>query len=58
MAVMEDNRGRGYMMKVGDKIAGANLVAIRKDAAVFRVVEFGVVHNVVKELFVKEELPI
>ncbi len=58
MAVMEDSRGRGYMMKVGDKIAGANLVAIRRDAAVFRVVEFGVIHNVVKELFVKEELPI
>jgi len=58
MAVMEDARGRGYMMKVGDKIAGARLVAIRKDAAVFRVVEFGVVHNIVKELFVKKDLPI
>jgi hypothetical protein len=54
MVVMEDSRGKGYSMRVGDRLAGAKLVAIRKDAAVFRVVEFGEVHSVVKELFVKE----
>jgi hypothetical protein len=58
LAVMEDNRGRGYLLRVGDEIAGARLVAIRKDAAVFRVVEFGVVHSVEKELFIEEERPI
>jgi len=58
MVVMEDNKGRGYPLRVGDKLAGARLVAIREDAAVFRVVEFGVVHNVVKELFLRGERPI
>jgi len=58
MVVMEDSKGRGYPLHVGDKLAGARLVAIREDAAVFRVVEFGMVHNVVKELFLEEERPI
>jgi hypothetical protein len=58
LAVMEDSHGRGYLLKVGDQIAGARLVAIRKDAAVFRVVEFGVVHNIEKDLFVEEERPL
>jgi len=58
LVVMEDSKGRGYMMQVGDKIAGAKLVAIREDAAVFRVVEFGVVHNIEKKLFIQEEKPI
>ncbi len=55
MVVLEDSRGMGYSLRVGDRLAGAKLVAIREDAAVFRVVEFGEVHSVVKELFVKEK---
>jgi hypothetical protein len=58
MIVLEDSRGRGYPLRIGDSLAGARLVAIRKDAAVFRVLEYGEVHSVVKELFVAEERPI
>jgi hypothetical protein len=58
MIIMEDRRGMGYPMRVGDRLAGARLVAIREDAAVFRVVEFGEIHSVVKELFMAEERPI
>jgi len=58
MIVLEDNRGIGYPMRVGDRLAGAQLVAIREDAAVFQVVEFGEVHSVVKELIVEEESPL
>lgn len=58
LVVLEDSQGRGFLLQVGDKIAGARLVAIREDAAVFRVVEFGVVHNVEKKLFIQEEKPI
>ena len=58
LIVLEDSRGRGYPLRVGDRLAGARLVAVRKDAAVFRVVEFGESRSIVKELFTAEETPI
>jgi hypothetical protein len=58
IAVMENSQGRGFLLQVGDTVAGARLVAIREDAAVFRVVEFGVIHNIEKKLFIEEEKPL
>jgi len=58
VAVMEDSRGMGYPLRVGDSIAGAKLVAIRRDAVVFRVRQYGEIHSVVKELVVEKEKPL
>jgi len=56
LAVLEDKKGLGYPMRVGDRIGNATLVGIKNDAAIFRVVLFGEVHMHTLKLQFKEEM--
>ena len=56
LAILEDQRGLGYPLRVGDRIGNATLVGIKTDAAIFRVVLFGVVHMHTLKLEFKEEM--
>ncbi|GEM_PF-4523074 len=56
LAVLEDTKGRGYPMRVGDRLGNATLVGVRNDAAIFRVVLYGEVHMHTLKLQPKEEM--
>jgi hypothetical protein len=56
LAVLEDTKGMGYPMRVGDRLGNATLVGIRDDAVIFRVVLYGVVHMHTLKLQSEEEM--
>lgn len=56
LAILEDPTGKGYPMRIGDRLGSATLVDIRDDSVVFKVVFYGEVHMHTLKLIRKEEL--
>jgi hypothetical protein len=57
LAVLEDPSRRGHFLRVGEGIAGARLIQILPDAAVFEVEEYGTARREVLRLERSEEKP-
>ncbi|MFQ6104730.1 MAG: hypothetical protein ACE5OP_10620 [Candidatus Glassbacteria bacterium] len=56
LAVLEDSKGVGYPMRVGDRLGNATLIGIKENSVVFRVVLYGEVHMHTLWLESKEEM--
>ena len=57
LVVLEDPSRLGHFMRVGERIAGARLIQIMPDAAVFEVEEYGTARREVLRLERSEEIP-
>ena len=57
LVVLEDPSRLGHFMRVGETIAGARLIQIMPDAAVFEVEEYGTARREVLRLERSEEMP-
>jgi hypothetical protein len=57
LVVLEDPSRLGHFLRVGESIAGARLIQIMPDAAVFEVEEYGTARREVLRLERSEEMP-
>lgn len=57
LAVLEDPTRRGHFLRLGEEIAGARLIQILPQSAVFEVEEYGTVRREVLRLERSEERP-
>jgi len=57
LVVLEDPTRRGHFLRLGEEIAGARLIQILPEAAVFEVEEYGTVRREVLRLERNEEKP-
>jgi hypothetical protein len=56
LAILEDPAGRGYPLRIGDRLGSATLVDIRDNSVLFKVLLYGEVHMHTLKLIRKEEL--